>query len=574
MVFGGIVTSPRGSLSLQQSLELANVYLENASKAQDPDIALVLCHDTEVSLSQVKKGVRHADDQFLREGIATAYIDLGRVLDSRGHHNEAQASYKKAEKLGIVVQDRGRLAQSSRSKGTVPPPTKDVTNPMVDTSASKPLPLPQSRPKRANRIATMTRQIFAENVRPPTIVSKLPEADERLINTPQLACCLSLLKDTNPLDDTLEPIARNWLQAVENDADERERLKILATDVIRTYKRDELKDAKTVAEVVSLAPAIEKDTFRDLLTQFYDGIDHSGLLAFHQLCGLAQLIQGADADYLDADDLVKILNLLSTRLRDTHKQSPQHLYQLTLTASHVLDAMADTKVSGLGREKLHEPLLSYLDALKASPDPYLVYQAAYAYQALLCVPDDETLWQATLRRTGKVISGVSGLVSAVKGLDLNGFMAGLKDIQQGLAGVAEVAQVVKSAYDDASALAGGGLGFLDGLKQGLSFQRKCAWYPALRGADALIRDGEFATLKKLVCEAPCRMDPAFQWGVCQRLGEIAINPTWDTLTRRSAVAFLGEMYRNDDDWGQQASVKEWILIILTRLSSPSESALQ
>jgi len=100
MVFGGIVTSPRGNLSLQQSLELANVYLKNASKAQDPDIALVLCHDTEVSLSQVKKGVRHADDPFLREGIATAYIDLGRVLDSRGHHNEAQASYKKAEKLG------------------------------------------------------------------------------------------------------------------------------------------------------------------------------------------------------------------------------------------------------------------------------------------------------------------------------------------------------------------------------------------------------------------------------------------------------------------------------------------
>jgi hypothetical protein len=35
-----------------------------------------------------------------------------------------------------------------------------------------------------------------------------------------------------------------------------------------------------------------------------------------------------------------------------------------LTASHVLDAMADTNVNGLDREKLHAPLMSYLETLK------------------------------------------------------------------------------------------------------------------------------------------------------------------------------------------------------------------
>lgn len=100
MVFGGIITSPRGNLTLQQSLELANVYLENAFKVQDPTVSLVLCHDAEVSLSQAKKVIRNTEDQSVRQGLATAYIDLGRVLDSRGHRNEAQASYKKAEKLG------------------------------------------------------------------------------------------------------------------------------------------------------------------------------------------------------------------------------------------------------------------------------------------------------------------------------------------------------------------------------------------------------------------------------------------------------------------------------------------
>ncbi|KAF9919257.1 hypothetical protein BGZ65_012267, partial [Modicella reniformis] len=108
--------------------------------------------------------------------------------------------------------------------------------------------------------------------------------------------------------------------------------------------------------------------------------------------------------------------------------------------------MADTKVEGLDREKLHEPLSSYLNAMKGISDPYLVYQVAYAYQALQCVPDDETLWQATLRRSGKVIKGVSGLVSAVKGLDISGFIEGLKDIQKGLGGATEVIQLVVSVF--------------------------------------------------------------------------------------------------------------------------------
>jgi hypothetical protein len=32
--------------------------------------------------------------------MANVYIELGRLLDSREHGEEAQASYKKAEKMG------------------------------------------------------------------------------------------------------------------------------------------------------------------------------------------------------------------------------------------------------------------------------------------------------------------------------------------------------------------------------------------------------------------------------------------------------------------------------------------
>ena len=423
-------------------------------------------------------------------------------------------------------------------------------------------------------IARMSQNIFAENVNPPAIVFTPPQPDERLNDIRQLAACLSLLRPSCPSDDALEPAARDWLKVVENNADEQERLRMLATEVIRGFVADELKDAKAVAEVTCLAPVLDQQGFHFLLRQFYSSIDQSDLLNINHLQGLADLIQGADSGYLDSDDLVKILGLLSTRLRDTHRQSFAYVYQLTQAVSRVLDAMADTRVSGLDREKLHAPLGSYLDKLRGSSDPYLVYQAAYAYQALLYVPDNETSWQATLRRTGKVIQGVSGLVSAAKGLDLDRFMEGLGNIQQGIAGASGILSVVKSASKHATSLAEGDKDFLDGFQEGFSVEQKQAWYPALRGVDTLIQDGHLAKFKVLICEAPCRRNPAFQWGVCQRLGEIAYNPLWGADIQRGAVSFLDEMYRNDTEWGRQVDVKQWILTILTQVSSQSGSAGQ
>jgi len=408
-------------------------------------------------------------------------------------------------------------------------------------------------------------------VDPPAIEYHLPGSDERLTNTPQLAYCLYLLNAHHSPDDTLDPTAHNWLNTIEGDADEQDRLKTMATEVIKAFKRDELKDAKTVAEVVYLAPALDKDSFQSLLGLFYSGIDHSGLLKIHQLEGLAQSIQSSDQGHLGADDLVKILGLLSTRLKDTHQQSPHHMHQLTLAVSHVLDAMADTRVTGLDRETLHEPLSTYLKELKESKDPYLVYQAAYAYQATLCVPDNETAWQAAVRRTGKVLFGLSGMAGAMKDLDLLKFIENLESIQKGVAGAVHI---VATAYVGVISLAESGQSLLECLKESFESKGKRAWYSALRGADTLIRNRKLASFKRLVCEVPCRLDPAFQWGVCQRLGELAANPMWDTNTRRSAIEFLGEIYRNDNVWGQHPSVKLWILNILMQLAATSQTGSQ
>jgi hypothetical protein len=91
--------------------------------------------------------------------------------------------------------------------------------------------------------------------------------------------------------------------------------------------------------------------------------------------------------------------------------------------------------------------------------------------------------------------------------------------------------------------------FVECLGDGLDVSIKREWYSVLRVFDILIRDGALATFRKLACEASCRSDPAFQWGVCQ-LGEIAVNPRWDETVREDAIAFLGELYREDAMWGK------------------------
>jgi hypothetical protein len=154
----------------------------------------------------------------------------------------------------------------------------------------------------------------------------------------------------------------------------------------------------------------------------------------------------------------------------------------------------------------------------------------------------------------------------VKGLDLNGFMDGLKDIQQGVSGAAGVFKLAKSTFEGVKSLSDSGKDFVECMKVGLGVKRKLTWYPALRGAESLLRSGQLANFKRLVCEAPCRLDPVFQWGVCQLLGEVAADSTWDARTRGSAVMFLGEIYSNKSVWGDQPSVEEWILIILMKLA--------
>ncbi|KAK3819491.1 MAG: hypothetical protein J3Q66DRAFT_438652 [Benniella sp.] len=215
------------------------------------------------------------------------------------------------------------------------------------------------------------------------------------------------------------------------NTDEQERLKALATGVIREFKHDELRDVTATSEVLVLTLFTRKAPSGSLGTSSQESINPARCL-FCQLEGLARPIQGAKSGCLDADDF----NIHTTSI-----------------------------------------------------DPYLVYRKSRLCPSSStgCLGQRDTLAKGA-GRSGKVIQGVSGFVIAVKGLELNKLIEGLKHIQEGLTRVSEAVQPAKAVHKEMTSLKKYDKGFMTFLKYGFGFDRKREWHLALLGADIFIRE--------------------------------------------------------------------------------------
>ncbi|KAG0009678.1 hypothetical protein BGZ80_002163, partial [Entomortierella chlamydospora] len=398
-------------LSIEEALDLVNKRLELACQENDSAEALELSKKVKSLLSNAEHifASKKVKDPALREGIANAYHELGKLLENLGRDGKAKRSYSKAKKWGYVRMARqhtGSLrllgkddtirrlffpraapsvapsitaalsaASSITAVISVDPSVAAVlsVDPSVAAlfvapsvaaalfvappSAAAAIPRDNSKtdatqlnhqdhslhatPDNANNdkplpnkdAVQIPQKIFDQNINPPVVKYALPEVNGRFTSTPQLAYCLSLFHPSMALEGGLDQSECDWLKARVIDSDEQKRLQTMATDLVRAFVDEGLKKPGVVAEIVSLVAVLGQDDFRRLLQTFVDGLNQSVLLDVHLLEGLAQLIRNAPQGYIDADDLVKILKLLNERLKDTHKQSTRHTYQLALTIS-------------------------------------------------------------------------------------------------------------------------------------------------------------------------------------------------------------------------------------------------
>ena len=204
-------------------------------------------------------------------------------------------------------------------------------------------------------------------------------------------------------------------------------------------------------------------------------------------------------------------------------------------------------------------------------NPFLRYQAIYAIQALQYVPDNETpakyLFRHFVKATGDLVQ-----VSRIVQMDFHGFAGGVKEI---LKNIDDIYKIGKSGLEDIIALKEDGKGLVNSLKEIFCSGKKHPWYICLCAAEDFVRNGQLMELNQCVCEAPSHGSYLFQWGICQLLGEIGVDPVWDETTRAQALELLCQMYMSS----LRHNVRCWILTILNYISElkivdPSDTSIE
>ena len=277
----------------------------------------------------------------------------------------------------------------------------------------------------------------------------------------------------------------DWLKTLENKSAEKDSIRQLLIGIVSEFINDPIKDSDAIREIVLVGPVLERGHFRSLLTCFVADFKSSPLLAFEKLQGLSQLVQDAPPGYIEADDLINILDAIAMRLQGTAAHSDDFSFHLTLAVSKVLGVMADQHVEGLDRVLQHDPLGKALSGLKSHNNPFLRYQAIYGFQALQWVPNNESQLQRSLRLFAGMATGLIKVTGVIQ-LDFNGFLGGLKDIQKA---AEETVDIVKAGLEDFNAMMENGQELAECLKDTFGSKQKGLWYISLRAARELVRRG-------------------------------------------------------------------------------------
>lgn len=408
-------------------------------------------------------------------------------------------------------------------------------------------------------------RVFLQNIDVPSPLVSLPPLGARLEATAQLAFCNHLFHThrSPPSDSgevpTLHLAQQTSVDAILQDEEVGYRIRWLVIRVVEEFVADSLKTLEKVSEVILLGPSLDRDYYRKLLNSVIAEFETATLFDVDLLQSLVQLVECAQQDYLLHDDLVRILAVLRSHLQDTHQQPTKHTYYLTLALSQLLDVMVKGKIHDLSRVVDHEPLSALLRQLSENPDPYIKHQTTYALQALLHIPDDEKRRQFVERHAGNIAMDLPGVACK---LDFSGFEEGVEKAYGSIVKPLAIgAKVVEGAQD----LRESGQDMVANVKGGIISGGQQLWYSALREAQDHVRSGRLVDFNSLVFQAPCCRDVEFQWGVCQLLEGIAVDPQWEVSPRRHAVDLLAELYRNVTIGVSNEEVDKWILQILRQV---------
>ncbi|KAG0296578.1 Transducin (beta)-like 1 X-linked receptor 1, partial [Linnemannia gamsii] len=463
-------------------------------------------------------------------------------------------------KVTVLASDCGDSVKDEPETVHLPQPTNNVYIPPVNSSPigpkDKELPLLPTAPH-------LRYGIFTENAPKPAMRSSTPTSPQaRMESTLQLVFCARLLAEdcfSSTLESSaakvydLDDAGREWLNAVREDPSALARIHWLVSRLVAEFVKDTTLGSSAISEVVLLGPVLCQVDYCALLSNFVERFDQAALHNEALLQGMIQLLQSAPTRFIADDDLIRIVEVIRKRLEFTHVPSKDHVYQLVIVLSKVLEVMTGREVKGLSRQRAHQLLVAALRSLKGvEDDEFLEFQINYAYQTSLSLPDDETSFQAFLRSRH------------LFKLDPKSAPIAVEHLQQGTGNAIDV---VKFNIDGTPAIKATSECASQAVEKAYWSAKKRSWFLTLQEAYAFVREGRLVDFNQLVCDATCRLDPNFLQGIFLILGELAVDPLWDIQTRLRAIDFLGDIFKNELGQGQNGRTAIWITSILTQIST-------
>lgn len=452
---------------------------------------------------------KHADKHCEKRSDAHSHGHDTEVTKTSSSHAHGHTVIKT---VYVTATAESTAISSSTNKGTpgptapsIPsnPPTAKPTDP-PNTSGPKPSKTPPFVP-------IEPREYSSDNMSGYPFAPKLPLLGEHIERLDQIVYCLTLLLHGSTFawetDSELAKKELACLELIKKHPGEANRLRSIVIKMVDAFVADDDdKDWTKISEVAAIAPFLQKETYRKLLESFIFKFNEDCDLDLEVLQGLVQVAQAAQAGYLIAEYLIKILRALRFRLQSTHQHSTEHSCHLALAVSRIIDVMADQKVKDVGHIIEKVQLSNGLSGLKGTSDPYLMYKACYAFYALQYVSENETPLQSVSKQS----------TSTTVNLEVRSVIKAIGSMQQST--IAETSPDFRGV----PSLSSSGHSVLSALKQGLNAGQKRPWYVAIRAAQTLAKSYKFGDLRKLIKTVSCHQDPLFQWGICQLLGEIAI----------------------------------------------------
>ncbi len=524
-----------GSYYLKKGQE----YLDRA-RAQQQSGEISRAHGSFVKAQEkLNKILAGEKTEEVKTCLGQVLLEHGDLLRKRGSLTEARVCYENAKAYSQEEAEHRLTELDARKTNLV---QKSRPQALLATS------LISVKPPESLKAIQIDVNCFKDNPLPRVIEDyALVEKPDDIKNTYHLAKCL------NASEGALSPA-----------------LMKLAREIVERFGHTKVRDKDLWQEVIPLATIANDVLCRHLIGEALDSVaKQEGLLNPLALQSLAVMIRNLPEILLkkqqvSAGDLVKLLEALVCRLKSVHKQGNTLELQFLLhTTSQVLDAMAKAGVTSISRTEMQEPLDEVLSSLRDIPE--LRFQAYYARQALMHIPNDESRWQEIWRRGMSIAEGAASLASAVRTFDPNKLLETFDHFSEAFCGAVEkvkhLVELTNEMQGFKSNVQEAGLAIRDSLTK----ERQYRWYAALQFLDTCLEEGLLIQFEQFVRRSEFSRNEAFLLGVCQRL-EHLVRTQKEAAIQEGALQFLGELAQNESQqWGSYKGVQQAVCDILGRL---------